>query len=348
MIYIRKFRNIGFCAAVVALLAACSDPGERSAQLLVFGTLVEVKLWGVEETTADTSLAGLQSLFNQMHRDWHAWEPGRLTEINRAFARGEAAEADEWIIHLVQQSKALERASGGRFNPSIGGIVRLWGFHTSDYPVSGPPPFRAEIDAWLAQSPSMQDIGVEGRRLRSSNPAVQLDFGGVAKGYAVDLAIDYLRQQGVENAIVNAGGDLRAIGRHGDRPWRVAVRKPGGGVIGAVEVIGDESLFTSGNYERFRQDADQRYPHILDPRTGWPVGDVASATVIEAGGLKADAAATALIVGGLAEWQQVARDMELDRVLIVDGSGKVYMTPGMAERVRLVEDVQPIIVDPFP
>jgi thiamine biosynthesis lipoprotein len=348
MIYIRKLRNIGLCAAAVTLLAACSDAGERSAQLLVFGTLVEVKLWGVEEPTANTSLAGLQALFNQMHRDWHAWEPGRLTEINRAFARGEAAEADEWIVHLVQESKTLERASGGRFNPAIGGIIELWGFHTSDYPVMGPPPSRAAIDVWLGQSPSTEDIVVEGDLLRSSNPAVQLDFGGVAKGYAVDLAIDYLRQQGIENAIVNAGGDLRAIGRHGDRPWRVAVRKPGGGVIGAVEVIGDESLFTSGNYERFRQDADQRYPHILDPRTGWPVGDVASATVIEAGGLKADAAATALIVGGLQEWPEVARNMGLRRVLIVDGAGAVYMTPDMAERVRLVEDVQPNIVDPFP
>ncbi len=100
---------------------------------------------------------------------------------------------------------------------------------------------------------------------------MQLDFGGIAKGYAVDLAVARLRELGIGSAIVNAGGDLRAFGRHGDRPWRVAVRKPGGGTIGTLEVRQDEAMFTSGNYERFRQDEQERYPHILDPRSGWPV-----------------------------------------------------------------------------
>ena len=135
---------------------------------------------------------------------------------------------------------------------------------------------------------------------------------------------------GIDNAIVNAGGDLRAMGTHGDRPWRVAVRKPGGGMVGSVQVRGDEAIFTSGNYERFRQDQTQRYPHILDPATGWPASDIASVTIITDEGILADAAATALVVAGLDEWADVARALKLQQVAIVDEDGAVFMTVEMA------------------
>jgi thiamine biosynthesis lipoprotein len=328
------------------LLAGCQRDTEHSAGLFVFGTVVEIKLWGVSRTQADRAFTEIQDMFQGMHRDWHAWEPGLLVDINRAFAAGRTATANAEIVEMVRRSQRLEGLSQGCFNPAIGGLIRLWGFHTSDYPIIGPPPDSAAIEALLQQDPSTQDIRIDGLQLSSANPAVQLDFGGIAKGYAVDLAVARLRELGVASAIVNAGGDLRAYGRHGDRPWRVAVRKPGGGTIGTVEVRGDESLFTSGNYERFRQDETRRYPHILDPRSGWPVQDVASATVITNEGIVADAAATALIVAGLDGWPDVARSLGLDQVLIVDEAGRVYLTPAMAERVQFTGEVERVIIDP--
>jgi thiamine biosynthesis lipoprotein len=280
-----------------------------------------------------------------MHRDWHAWEPGRLTEINAAFASGQSATADEDIVAMVRQSQVVEKASGGRFNPAIGALIRLWGFHTSDYPIVGPPPSQEQISAIINLQPSSNDIHIDGLELSTDNPAVQLDFGGIAKGYAVDLTIAHLRELGIDNAIVNAGGDLRAIGTHGDRPWRVAVRKPGGGSIGTIEVQGDEAVFTSGNYERFRQDKTERYPHILDPTTGWPAEDIASVTVITDEGLIADAAATALVVAGLSGWPEVARALDLDQVAVVDESGTVYLTPQMEHRIRFSGDEERVIVE---
>jgi len=338
MIGLRAVR--AFLSAILLLVfaAACHQEQERSAEFFVFGTVVEVKLWDTPEHQAERAFADLQQMFQRMHRDWHAWEPGRLTEINRAFAAGLPVEADADIVEMIRRSQQIESASGGRFNPAIGRLVGLWGFHTSDYPILGPPPERKEIDRILEHRPSSLDIQIEGLQLRSDNRYVQLDFGGIAKGYAVDLAIGHLRELGIGSAIVNAGGDLRVMGRHGDRPWRVAIRKPGGGVIGAVEVTGDEALFTSGNYERFRQDQHERYPHILDPHTGWPVEGVASATVITGLGIVADPAATALVVAGLAKWPEVARALNLDQVLVIDGSGAVFMTPEMAQRVRFADD----------
>ena len=327
------------------LLSACQRDEEQSAELYVFGTIVEIKLWGASQEEASHAFIEIQQMFQAMHRDWHAWEPGRLVEINKAFAEGKTAIADEDIIEMIRRSQPLETQTDGRFNPAIGALIRLWGFHTSDYPIKGPPPTQAQIDEILDLYPSSNDIRIDGLQLTSDNPAVQLDFGGIAKGYAVDLTIERLRSLGIENAIVNAGGDLRAMGNHGDRPWRVAVRKPGGGNVGSVQVQGDEAIFTSGNYERFRQDQNNRYPHILDPSTGWPAKDIASVTIITDEGIQADAAATALVVAGLDEWQEVALALNLQHIAIVDENGTVYLTPEMENRLQFSGDVERVIVE---
>jgi thiamine biosynthesis lipoprotein len=336
--------NITLIIVCLILLAACQRDQEQSAELFVFGTIIEIKIWGASPEEASHAFSELQQMFQGMHRDWHAWEPGRLTNINNAFAQGRPATADKDIVEMVRRSQQIEASTGGRFNPAIGELVRLWGFHTSDYPITGPPPSQLQISEILEQKPSSTDIHINGLELRSDNPIVQLDFGGIAKGYAVDLTIAHLRELGIGNAIVNAGGDLRAIGSHGDRPWRVAIRKPGGGNIGSVQVNGDEAIFTSGNYERFRQDKTVRYPHILDPNTGWPAKDIASVTIITDEGLLADAAATALIVAGLEHWPKVARALDLDQVAVVDEAGTVYLTPEMEKRIQFSGDANRVIV----
>ena len=107
-----------------------------------------------------------------------------------------------------------------------------------------------------------------------------------------------------------------------------------------------QALKVLGNCERFRQDATERYPHILDPRSGWPVGHVASVTVIATEGVLADAAATALVVAGLEGWPGVAAALGLEEVLVVDEEGTVFLTPAMQQRVRFTEPLDPVVVDP--
>jgi thiamine biosynthesis lipoprotein len=342
----RSLYSRTFCTLSLLLVCgACTPEKEKTAEYFVFGTIVEVKLWGVTEPDASQAFSDLQQLFQNMHHDWHAWETGQLTAINQAFAQGQPASADPDIIEMLQRSQILEKSSGGRFNPAIGALIRLWGFHTSDYPIIGPPPSQTQINKILDLQPSSLDIRINGQQLWTDNPAVQLDFGGIAKGYAVDIAIRHLHELGINNAIVNAGGDLRASGSHGDRPWQIALRKPGGGVIGTLQVQTEEAIFTSGNYERFRQDDKQRYPHIIDPRSGWPSRDIASVTVIAAEGLVADAAATALVVAGLEEWPSVAAAMALNQVAVVDQAGTVFLSPAMEQRILLSEGVQKVVID---
>ncbi len=324
---------------------SCARHGEQHAEFFVFGTVMDVTTWGASEQLAAQAFSELNTLFQGMHRDWHAWEPGQLTEINQAFAAGLSVQASPDIVELIRRSQELEQQSDGRFNPAIGALIQLWGFHTSNYPILGPPPATADIHNIMKHAPSSLDIGIQGLLLETSNPAVQLDFGGIAKGYAIDLACARLRELGIENAIVNAGGDLRAFGLHGNRQWRVGIRNPAGGIIGGIEAGTDEAIFTSGIYERFRQHQQERYPHILDPRSGWPVAGMASVTVISEEGLLADAAATALVVAGKEDWLSVARALGLDKVLLIDESGKAFLTPEMNKRMEFVEGVEKVVIN---
>lgn len=331
----RRYLPAGLLAM---LLTACHEKPPLSAEYFVFGTLLEVSVAGVDRRTAKQAYAALQQAFQQMHRDWHAWEPGALMDVNQAFARGQRIQTQSGIIALIRQSQDIERRTAGRFNPAIGGLIGLWGFHTSEFPVIGPPPRSADIEALLKRKPSTLDIEINDGQVFSVNSSVQLDFGGIAKGYAVDLARQILLDHGINDAIINAGGDLRAFGQNGQRPWRIAIRNPLGGVLGSLEISGDEAVFTSGNYERYRQDdKQQRYPHIIDPRTGYPASGVLAVTIIADEGALADAAATALVVAGLTEWPEVAAPLGIDKVLLTDEKGRVFATPAMLERVELTD-----------
>lgn len=338
------------CLAACLFLPACSDQQPDKAELFVFGTLVDVSLSGADHDAAKAAFLDLQQMFQRMHQDWHAWEPGQLTTINEAFATGQVASADLDLAELIRHSQDYEKASGGRFNPAIGKLIGRWGFHTSDYPIQAPIPTADEIAELIAAHPSSRDVqlhfvGRDQWQVRSSNPAVQLDFGGIAKGYAVDLAIERLQARSLDGAIVNAGGDLRAFGSNQGRAWRVAVQNPLGGIIGIIEIAGAEAVFTSGNYQRFGMDESGfRYAHIIDPRSGWPVNQVMSATVIAGDGISADAAATALVVAGLDEWSEVATGMDLEYVLLTDEKGVIYMTQAMLARVRMSTETEKKVV----
>jgi thiamine biosynthesis lipoprotein len=311
----------------------------------VFGTLVGITTWGVDEKPANDAINVIATQFQTMHNNWHAWQKSPLTDLNQAIAAGETRTIQETsLLPLLKQAQQLSHQSDGLFNPAIGQLVALWGFHKSDLS-NNQPPSAAKIAQLVALEPSMDDIDIEGNRVSSRNQAVQLDFGAFAKGYAVDLMVEQLRQLGVQNAIINAGGNLKAIGSKGDKPWLIGIRHPNGtDVLAAVSVSGEESVMTSGNYERFFEEQGVRYSHIIDPRHGYPTQGIASVTVLDKSGALADAASTALMVAGLPDWHRIARQMGIKYVMLMDEAGTVYVNPAMAARVQFPPDKKPKVV----
>lgn len=306
-----------------------------TTKFLAFGTIIDLSIYGVSQQQAEIATAAIEKDFAQMHKSWHAWDPGPLGRVNRLISEGATFATPPSVLELIRQGIKLSEQSDHLFNPAIGHLIAEWGFQSDD-PAGHIPPEPARIAQLLQQNPRMRDLVLEGINMHSTNPNVKLDFGAFGKGFGIDLAIDHLRQLGINNAILNAGGDLRAIGSPGSRPWRIAIRHPSGeGVLASVDVSGDESVFTSGDYERRYTWKGKTYHHIIDPRTGYPATGTSSVTVIHQKAITADAAATALFVAGPDNWYKIARNMGIKYVLLVDKNGEIYMNPAMQQRVNL-------------
>ena len=329
----------------LALAAALAFAGARAeeyrASSYVFGTIVQITVSDADPVRARRASSRVLAEFDRMHRELHAWKEGDLVAFNRAIARGETRiHTTAEIAALIRQAQDLAAKSDGLFNPAIGKLVGLWSFHR-DKP-GGPVPDSSEIARLVAAHPGMDDLKVDGVEVTSGNPAVQLDFGGYAKGYALDRAAELLREDGIANALVNVGGNAMALGRHGARAWRVALDAPrGAGLLATLELNDGEAVGTSGDYRRYYEIGGKRYSHIIDPRTGYPVAGVESVTVlVPAGpgaGALSDAASKPIFIEGVKGWKQAAARMGIPRAMLVDSDGVVHVTPELSARLQFAD-----------
>jgi FAD:protein FMN transferase len=323
----------------LTLLAGCTpEPQVHALEFLAMGTTVSISIAAPAPDDVDQTLRAIEAQVQHLAREWYPWTPdgsGELARLNAAIATGRTMEVSPELVALLEEAMALAQKSGGRFDPAIGALVELWGFNTAPRDATRALPRPAEIAAWTASHPTYADLTVHGAAVSSSNPGLKLDLGAIAKGRAVDLAVNQLKAGGVAAALVAAGGSVSVVGTAAGRPWRVAIRDPRGpGILGRVELRDGESIDTSGDYERFAVVSDRPIHHLLDPQTGVPADHTASVTVIAANSTLADAAATALFVAGPGHWQEVARALGIDAVLRIDRDGQLQATRRMADRLQ--------------
>ena len=319
-------------ALAVLLVAGCAEtPEQIERRVFAMGTWVDLTVIAAPRTAA-AALDEAEDFLRRFEVDYYAWaEDGELARLNRALAAGHDATVSPAMAALLAEAQRLNRASGGTFDPGVGALVAQYGFHDA---AAGEPHAlpAAAVDAWLAAGEGIASIAIDGHTITSSAP-VWLDLGGIAKGEAVDRLLDVLAAHGITDALVNAGGDLRVLGRRAGRPWRIGIQAPRADeILSVIALENGEAAFTSGDYERFVDDGGRRLHHILDPRTGRPADETRAITVVAPGGVLADAAATALFVAG-DEWASVADALDIDAVLRVDASGNVETTDAMRRRL---------------
>jgi len=335
---------------VLSALSACGgkEPPTYQEQGYVFGTLVEVSVYGEDEARARKAVTQVMQEFQRLHDLLHAWKPSALSDLNAAFARGESREVTPELAAMLKDAAQLSAQSDGLFNPAIGGLVKLWGFHADEYKAALPD--EKQLAALVAAHPQMSDLtlspspspaGVRGELVGSKNPAVLLDLGGYAKGYALDRAAELLKQQGIHNALINIGGNVLALGQHGERAWRIGIqhpRKPG--PIATLELHDGEAIGTSGDYQRYFEFGGKRYCHLIDPRNGRPVQGVQAVTILTHGvraGVLSDASSKPLFISGSAGWRNAAQKMNLAEALLIDNDGTVHLTAAMQKRLEFTD-----------
>jgi thiamine biosynthesis lipoprotein len=319
------------------LLLSCQQKPELTEShdsILAFGTFVEVTLVNLSPEDRQVVIKQIEKELGYYHFAFHPWKSGPTGRTNQLLAATGEFTSNPSLIPLLQKSKMLEKQSKGLFNPAIGQLVKLWGYHDESPPENGPIPSDAAIQAILDQKPSLQGITIHGVRVTNTNPVNKLDFGGIAKGYAIDLILKHIQEMGVKDAIISTGGDLKVIGKHGNKAWHIGIRDPrSDGVIASLDLQDNEAAFTSGDYERFYKLEGKRYHHILDPRTGQPARNSQSVTVIHNDAALADAAATALFVAGPEQWLEIAASMGIQQAMLIDRDGKIHITEALAKRV---------------
>lgn len=286
---------------------------------------------------ADAPVAACAAAWTRLealNRQWNAWKPGALTALNAALRRGDWAAPDADLAALLRLATRAEQASAGLFNAGLGGLVGAWGFH-ADRLGDGPEPADAELRRWRAAPPSLAQLEWRAGRVRSPHPGLQLDLGGIGKGWAVDDTLARLQAQGVGDALLDLGGNLAVRGRGPDGPWRVGVRDPfGPGLLAQLRCGPREAVITSGTYERWRRLADGGLAtHVLDPQSARPAQALASVTVVHPDAAWADAAATALLVAGSARWQALAAHLGLEQVLVLHADGRAEGHARLAARL---------------
>lgn len=238
-------------------------------------------------------------------------------------------------IALLQRALALSERTNGVFDCTIAPVMAAWGFPTQTYRI---PP-QAELDT-LLQAVDYRQIQYVDHTV-TLPAAVEIDLGGIAKGYTSDRVLERFAEQGVTSGILSLGGNVQCLGSKPDgSPWRVAVQHPLDldnhfAIVEAVE----EAVITSGGYQRYFEKDGVRYHHILDPRTGYPVNNgIASVTIVSRDGTLADGLSTSLFIMGLddalAYWQAHREEFE---TIIMTTDEQVYLTAGLSDRCTLSE-----------
>ncbi len=283
------------------------EPAGRDVRLIhvreaVMGTEYAVEVYAPDEETARLADAAAWHVVARLEQTLSTWIPSSpLSRLNREAAR-RPFPVDPATFDLLRLARRMHRVSGGAFDPTVGPLLRLW------KPLARLP----EPPAPAAVERARDLVGFAGvlldpetRTVRFRKPGMSLDLGGIAKGYAGDLAARAAEAAGARACRVNAGGDVVVSGPPPSDPrgFEVEIRDPRGSRLDALPGrafrLARGAVATSGNYERYTEVAGRRYSHILDPRTGWPVeSPVVQVTVIAQTGAEADALATALAVLG--------------------------------------------------
>ncbi|MDD5056982.1 MAG: FAD:protein FMN transferase [Sideroxydans sp.] len=347
-------------------LTGCSkQPPTYQEQGYVFGTLVEVSVYGEDEARAKQGVTAVMREFQRLHDLLHAWKPSELSELNAAFAQGKSKTVSPELAAMLKDAAQLSAESGGLFNPAIGGLIQTWGFQADDFKAVLPD--ENKIAALVKANPQMGDLvfdlypnpsqpplirggaerslpdkgGLGWVAVSSKNKSVKLDLGGYAKGYALDRAAAILKQNGIRNALINIGGNVLALGAHGDRPWRVGIQHPRHpGPIATLALQDGEAIGTSGDYQRYFELDGKRFCHVIDPRTGQSVQGVQAVTIITHGaraGLLSDASSKPLFISGASGWRAAADKMQLEEALLIDADGVVHLTAAMQKRLEFTD-----------
>ena len=328
---------------LIFFLTGCYQNEIMKKKDYIFGTIVEVTIYGETEDTSNHAIELVFEEFSRLHNYLHPWEKSIIQDINQSIKKQEIYRTEDTeIFSILKHNQELELITHGYFNPAIGKLIEAWGFHADKFATDRPNPNL--IDNLQRKLPHMSEINIHNGYINSKNKNIQLDLGGYAKGYALDQARRILDENNINNALINIGGNILALGRHGDRNWVVGIqnpRKPSS--IASIILEPGWSIGTSGDYQRYFIVDNQRYSHLIDPNTGYPANNSQSATILfpptESSGTLSDVYSKPLFIAPEELKYNLAKELGIDFYMIVMADGKILISSGMLNLIKWHEKI---------
>lgn len=291
----------------------------------LMGTEVSVFLWHEDRETGERFV---NSVFDEVVRIDELMstykEHSEISMVNR-LAHKQAVTIGAELFRLIQQALDMSVLTRGAFDITYDSVGQHYDFREHQRPDAGTiEKNRQSIDYRLVELDALNSS------IRFLKPGVRINLGGIAKGYVVERGAMLLRQNGVDNAVVTAGGDTRLLGDRRGRPFMIGIQDPRDDSEVAISVpLEDEAISTSGDYERYFDEDGVRYHHIIQPSTGEPAGGVHSATVFGPDGVMTDALSTSVFVMGVDLGMKLLAGLPDYEGIVIDDQGRIFYSDGL-------------------
>ncbi len=330
---IRKGELLFLVFALLLLfnLSGCGEPEQikYDRDFFAMDTYIACQVLSADEELAVKALDAVQAAFVDIDQLTNRFEQdSEISAVNQNAGIASVKVSID-VFAMVQTSLQWSDKTDGAFNILIGNVMDLWGFGMGNPAV----PAEEDLAAALTRTDYHKIVLDEvNSTIYLPEKGMVMDLGGVAKGYATDKAVAALKEMGIENALINAGGNVYTLGsRAAGTPWKVGVqdpRDPEG--IKAVLQGTNTAIVSSGDYQRYFEADGIRYHHIIDPANGYPARVSAGTTVIMKSATIADILSTSLFVKGPVEGIKLAEELnEMYAAMIITGDGKIYGTKNL-------------------
>ncbi|NLM13774.1 MAG: FAD:protein FMN transferase [Epulopiscium sp.] len=336
----KKNISLIFLITIVSILSGCANnKGTNTVikeEIYALGTVIQIQIYDGDEDKAkkaiEESAKRIQEIENKMTVNQ---EKSEVIQINENSGKNFVQISPD-TFYVIEKAKHYSDLTEGAFDLTIEPIVKLWGIGTEHARV----PKQEEIDD-LLDLVDYKDVILDKntQQVKLNKKGQAIDLGAIAKGYTGDEVKKILKENGIKTAFVNLGGNVVTLGSKLDgSPWRIGVQNPldeRGKHIAVIEVV-DETIVTSGNYERYFMENGKRYHHIIDPKTGYPAeAGIISSTIVTDASIDADALSTSVYVLGLEKGMALIESLENVEAVIVTEDKKIYVTSGLKDRFKL-------------
>ena len=328
------------CSALVMAACGAATPAAPATQVerarVAMGSELRLTAWTADEPAALAAFEAVFAEFDRLESLLSIWRDGSDVQRLNAAAGLHPVTVSTETIEVLNAAREIGDLTEGKFDVTFAALSDLWKFdHDQDNSIPAPDAIRDRLPLidyrQVEFDPAAKTAFITRKGMR-------VHLGGIGKGYAVDRAVAALRQRGLRDFMVQAGGDMYVAGRRGDRMWRLGIQDPRGpanSVFASVE-LSDATFSTSGDYERFFIKDGRRFHHIIDPDRGEPAAGSRSVTIVSDRAVVADGLSTGVFVLGPEKGMALIERLPHVEGVIVTAENQVLVSSGLKDRLKII------------